>query len=408
MKRILTLYQQAFSGLGRDIWWLGLICFINRAGSMVFPFMTLYFTTRLGFSDVQAGWLLFVYGAGSLSGSYLGGLLSARLGALRVLILSLMGGGLTFLLFPLFKSYHAIMITCFVLGVLADSFRPAIMSAFTIYSTPENQVRAFALLRLALNGGMAAGPAIGGLLAAIDYKLIFFGDGLTCILASLAVPILFREHMRQEKAVGPTSKEGGLALKPLKDPGFMAFIVMVLGLAVIIFQFIGTYPLHLNREYGLQEYHIGSLLAFNAFFLCSFEMVTVHMLEKRNPFYIFAVGSFILSLGFALLPLGSSFAFALVCMLFFTIGEMLSLPFSNSLVAKMAGDTPGPYMGVYSAVFSLGMMIGPGLGLMCYHRWGADLFWYSIGFVGVLVWLGTSLLARRPASVLAEGEPAST
>ena len=395
MQALISLYRNAYSGLGRDIWMLGLVAFINRAGTMVLPFLTLYYTLQAGFSEAQAGFLLLVYGSGSFVGSYIGGRLCASLGNIPMLMVSLLTSGLAFGAFPFVHGYLPMMVASFVIGFCSDSFRPAILSAFSEYANEGTEARAFGFLRMALHSGMAFGPAIGGLLAARDYRFIFWGDGLTCFLAGLAVPFLFSlKASAQKHAAAKADRQNYPDAEPLRDLPYMLFMVLVLGLAVIIFQFMATYPLYLNQHYQLSEAKIGLLVGFNAVILVTLEMVVVHRLEHHNPLKIFGPGVFLTALGFAVLPFGATFGFALVAMGIFSIGEMLALPFSNTLVALRAGPNSGPYMGIYSAMFSLAVMIAPPVGLWLYFAWGAETFWYFLGAVGALVWIATWCLDR--------------
>ncbi len=51
-------YIGSFHGLSREIWILALITFVNRAGSMVVPFLSLYLTKDMGLSLEQVGWIM--------------------------------------------------------------------------------------------------------------------------------------------------------------------------------------------------------------------------------------------------------------------------------------------------------------------------------------------------------------
>lgn len=64
MKRVLTLYRDAYSGLSPSLWWLSIVMLINRAGTMVIPFMTLYLTQYLDYSISKAGIIMAVFGIG--------------------------------------------------------------------------------------------------------------------------------------------------------------------------------------------------------------------------------------------------------------------------------------------------------------------------------------------------------
>ncbi|MCB0682893.1 MAG: hypothetical protein KDC32_18645, partial [Saprospiraceae bacterium] len=61
---LLRLYRDSFAGLSPAIWWLALITLINRSGTMVLPFLTIYLTQALDFSLQQAGWVMSCFGLG--------------------------------------------------------------------------------------------------------------------------------------------------------------------------------------------------------------------------------------------------------------------------------------------------------------------------------------------------------
>jgi len=85
LARAYTYYVDSFRGFRREVWLLAAITFINRAGSMVIPFLSLYLTTNEGYSLEQVGWVMSCFGLGSVLGSWLGGRLTDMLGFYAVL-----------------------------------------------------------------------------------------------------------------------------------------------------------------------------------------------------------------------------------------------------------------------------------------------------------------------------------
>ena len=73
VRKIARAYRDAYSGLSTEVWVLSTALLINRCGSMVMVFLTLYLTQRLGFTILEAGSVFTVYGLGSMAGVYLGG-----------------------------------------------------------------------------------------------------------------------------------------------------------------------------------------------------------------------------------------------------------------------------------------------------------------------------------------------
>ena len=189
MRRVVGIYREAFSGLPRDLWLLGVVALVNRSGTMVLPFISLYLTSARGFAPHEAGELVALYGVGAAAGAYLGGSLADRIGAIRAQQTSLFLGGTSYLVLGALTGRWPIAIALFVSGAIVESFRPAVMAAYSERAAPEIKAKAFAFLRLAVNLGVGVGPAVGGFLALYGYRWLFYVDAATCWLAAL---LLFR------------------------------------------------------------------------------------------------------------------------------------------------------------------------------------------------------------------------
>ena len=189
-------YVGSFNGLSREVWLLALVTFVNRAGTMVVPFMSLYLTKDMGLSLEQVGWIMSCFGAGSVVGSWLGGKLTDKLGFYDVMLGALITSGVAFIALQYVQGFVPFGIGVFVLMVLSDAFRPAMFVAIRGYATPETRTRAVTLIRLAINLGFSVGPAIGGLIiAGWSYGGLFWVDGLTCFAA---VALLWAKLPRKE------------------------------------------------------------------------------------------------------------------------------------------------------------------------------------------------------------------
>ena len=182
MKKMYNNYIASFKGLSREIWFLALISLVNRAGTMVIPFLSLYLIKELNFSESDAGYILVFFGIGSTFGSLLGGKLVDKIGFYKVMIFSLLLTGFGFIGLQYIRSFWGLCFGILFVMTIADTFRPAIFVSLKAYSKPENQTRSLALIRLAINLGFTAGPAVGGLIIAkIGYQGLFWVDGVTCL-----------------------------------------------------------------------------------------------------------------------------------------------------------------------------------------------------------------------------------
>ena len=176
---------RGLGGLPRELWILFIATLVNRAGTMALVFLTLYGTRSLGLTDGQAGLVFTVYGIGAIITAPLAGRLSDRAGPLRVMKLSLFFSGAVLFVLPFAQTLFAILVITFLWAVAGEALRPASMAIISDVAAPEQRKPAFALNRLAINLGMSVGPVVGGFLAEVSFKAIFFVDGATSIAAGL-------------------------------------------------------------------------------------------------------------------------------------------------------------------------------------------------------------------------------
>ena len=108
------------------------------------------------------------------------------------MVFSLFVSGFMFIGLQYLKTIYTLSFGIFALMVIADMFRPAMFVALSAYSKPENKTRSVTLIRLAINLGFSAGPAIGGLIiVGLGYGGLFWVDGITCIAATFVLINVF-------------------------------------------------------------------------------------------------------------------------------------------------------------------------------------------------------------------------
>jgi MFS family permease len=389
----MSAYRTAFSGLPREVWLLAGGLLINRAGTMVLPFLSLYLTRDLGLTAAAAGLIIGSFGLGAMAGSFIGGWLSDRLDPVRVQLLSLFASGIGFLAFTQFERFSALTIGVFVVATISEAFRPALMAAVAHRSSPEIRARAFALIRLAANLGMAVGPAAAGILAIYGYVWIFVGDALTCWAAAVMLmatltettPGIDTDHAQD------TIRHGS----PWRDLPFMAFLFLLTVLAMAFLQVWSTMPLYLRSIFEMSERAIGLLLALNALIIVLTEMLLIRAVENRDRMHMVGLGAFLVCCGLAFLSFGSTWMVAVVSMVILTVGEMLSMPIANAVVAERAGTASvGRYMGAYSLAFSAAFVVGPIVGTAVYQNFGPRILWLGIGAIGLALALALASLSR--------------
>jgi predicted MFS family arabinose efflux permease len=387
VRRIFLLYKNAYGGLSEAAWLLALIMFTNRAGSMVVPFLSIYLTTQLNLSVRQIGLVLSSFGLGSMAGSYLGGYLTDRIGHFKVQFLSLTIGGCMFIVLAYVQTYETLVVWLFFVSLVNDSLRPANASSVALYARPENVTRAFSLNRMAVNLGFSVGPAIGGMLAAISYYWLFIADGLTCIMAGIIFFIAFRKRKTYTPQKVKTDETGVKVKRKTawNDRRYIVFAICCCMFAMMFFQLFMTLPLYYRKVYGMDEVHIGILLALNGLIVFAFEMVLVYLYGKKFKIQTFIIaGTMLTGFSFVFLNLFHGIPFLYVAMILLSFSEILAMPFMVTYtVERSSADNKGSYMGMYSLAYATAFVIAPFLGTRIIDNLGFEWLWWLTGLLAV-------------------------
>jgi len=380
-------YINNFRGFSREIWILTFITFINRAGTMVLPFLSKYLKEDLDFSYSEVGWIMVCFGLGSILGSWLGGKLADKIGFYRIMIFSLLTSGVMFFGLQYITSFVGLCIAMFLIMTVSDMFRPAMFVSLGAYAKPENRTRALTLVRLAINLGFAAGPALGGLIImGIGYKGLFWVDGSTCIVAIL----IFWIKVKEKKKTAFRDKENPgevFTHSVFKDKPFLLFLFTCLVTGILFFQLFTTIPLYHKEQFGLTEFQTGLLLTMNGLMIFFLEMPFVNYIERNkiNRIKVVAVGSLLMAISMFLMLVNTWAGILIIMMLFMTVGEMFAFPFSNAVALSRAPKGhEGRYMAIYTMSFSLAHIFSAKVGMEIIEFYGYQMNWLFMGILGLL------------------------
>ena len=383
LKSIIQLYKNAYAGLTRRMWLLSIVMLINRCGTMVLPFMTLYCSSK-GYTATQGGLAVAFYGVGAVVGAFIGGKLSDRFGFYRIQLMALAGGGIMFILLGQMESYPGLCICIFFTSMINESFRPANASAIAHYSDAQHRTQSFSLVRLAINLGWGIGSALAGILASYSYHLLFWVDGGTNIAAAIALFFLLPEVsiLQQKKNIVAGSEQ---KTSPYKDKIFIFFIGCILLFAICFFQLFTTVPLFFKEALHLSEWKIGVVLALNGILIGVFEMVIVFKLEGRKSYLtLMTIGTLILSCTFFMMniPMSNGWLLSFIIIVMVTIAEIIGMPFMNSFyISRSNPGNRGNYAALFTMAWSTAQVIGSLTGARIEHLLGFDVLWWIMGMV---------------------------
>ena len=436
--------------LPREMWILSAATLVNRSGTMVLAFLVLYVTHTLGVAPARAALALMVYGVAALVTMPLAGILSDRIGPLPIMKASLFLTGFLLLLFPLAKSYSAILLMTFAFAMLNESVRPASLSMVSDLVGPGQRKAAFALSRLAANLGMSVGPAIGGILAVYSFRWLFLVDGTTSILAGAVLALAPMRNAGRQKthepdwpdatdlgreieadsvtplaALHPATDLGReieadsvtplAALHPAADlrgfqnPRMLYFLAAMIPVQLVFFQLTSTLPLFLVRYLHFPESVFGTIFTVNTLLIVALEVplntAMAHWTHRRT----LMLGALLYAVGFGsyalvgMAPFGrTTFVFAAVVI--WTFGEMILMPGSSAYAAEIAPpERRGEYMGLYTMSFNIAFAVGPWLGASILGKWGASTVWGTAFVSGCISALMMSRIEQSRARTASSG-----
>lgn len=377
---------------------LSLVMFINRCGSMVIPFMSVYLTESLHFSLSQTRDVLVMFGFGSLIGSFLGGWLSDKIGHFYVQFLSLTIGGACFVGLSFVTTYEWLAISIFIVSMIYECLRPANASSISHYARPENVTRAFSLNRMAVNLGFSIGPVLGGILATISYQWLFWADGITCMTAGTLFYFYFRNRKGNElekKTPEPLAPHKFAA--PHKDRLFVLFTLLCACYAIVFFQLFNTLPLYFRKVYELTEFNIGLLLGLNGLIVFLCEMIFVYLVGRSIALWkLIGGGTLLVGLALSMLNLFHFLPLLYLCIALLSFSEILAMPFMATLTTqRSSAGNRGAYMGMYTMAYSVAFILAPYLGMEMVNHHGFSALWWAAAAVSVITAYGFYAVVRR-------------
>jgi MFS family permease len=374
-----TTLREGIRSLPRPVWILCAGTFVNRFGSFVAVFLVLYLRER-GYSIPESGLVVSFYGIGNVVAAAVGGWVADRFGRRNALALSMFGSAATLLLLSQAASLPLIIVLTTLAGLTGEMYRPAAAALITDLTPAGERIPAFALNRLAINAGFAAGPAVAGLLAEHSFFLLFLGDALTSVAFGVICLTALPEGVRVRRE---DERRGEAIRTMLHDRLFLFFLISsVLG-AFVYFQSQTTFPLHVKAS-GLSDADYGLLISLNGLAIVLLELPLVAITQRFPYRPVLALGSVLVGLGFALNAVANNMPELAFAVLVWTLGEIIYAPVASAYVADIAPEhLRGRYQGAWGLTWGLAFVLAPALGAAIF-AWSPDALWLTCGLLGVL------------------------
>lgn len=382
-------WSENIGGLPRTFWYLWSSTLVNRVGGFIVIYLAVYLVAVRDFSPTFAGLVVGLYGAGAALGVLTGGVLADRWGRKPTIVSANLAAAGVAVALGFVASPLAIALLTGLLGALTQASRPAGGAMMTDVVPAADRIRAFSLNYWAINLGFAGAALLAGLLIGLDYRLLFFVDAATTVLAALVV--LRVPETRPAPApvtaatapalAGPAS--GGLG-EVLRDRVFLGLAGGTLFTWMII-ESLGMLPIVMRSD-GLPMSSYGSVIAVNGILIVLGQLFIPRLLGNRDRSRILAVAAVIIGSGFGMVAFADTlWAYALTVAIW-TVGEMLMSPSNASLIADLApAPLRGRYQGVHSLGYSIASFAAPVLAGITLQYAGQAALWGGCFVLGLLV-----------------------
>jgi DHA1 family tetracycline resistance protein-like MFS transporter len=379
-----------------------LTVFIDLVGfGIVLPLLP-YYAESYGASSLTIGLLSASYSLMQFLFTPIWGRLSDRYGRRPLILVSLAGSCIGFLIFGLAGTLPALFIGRIVAGI-AGAIIPTTNAYIADVTPPEGRAKGMGLVGAAFGLGFILGPAIGGILAPYGYNkpvlLASMLAGLNLILAYFKLPESLTEAARSR------AQSRRFDLKTLGEALSHPRIAPLLGMyLVVIFAFSNmeaTFGLLNEHRYGLTARQTGYLFAFIGILMSVMQGVLVgRLVRSMGERRLIVLGTFTMIFGLGLMPFAPNIPAYCLVLTLLSFGAGINNPSITALLSKSCDiDEQGGIMGVAQSMASMGRILGPMWGGYAFEAFGVESPFITAGmFMGLAFLLSLSTLKNTVGS----------
>ncbi len=413
---MLVRLRSTYNEYPATFWTLMLGTFIDRlGGALLFPFFALYVTSRFNVGMLQVGYLFAIFSVTSMVGSALGGALTDKLGRRSMLLFGLVTSGASSLLMGYVGSLAVFYGLAAFVGLLSSAGGPAQQAMIADLLPEEKRAQGYAVHRVIFNLSATIGPALGGLIAANSFFLLFIFDAVTSFITAIIVYRVIPEtkpELEKGQVEETLTQSMGGYRHVFRDGLYMVFMIISILVTIVYIQMNTTLSVYMRDVHHLGPNLYGYILSLNAGMVVVMQFWITRMLKGWAPMLLMAVGTLLYAIGFGMFGLGSTFLFFAFAMVVITIGEMVLAPEGTALVARFAPThMRGRYMAVFGFTWGIAFAVGPLAAGYIMENYDPRWVWYGsflLGLIGTLGYLAMHAATQKRfvAKPAAEGDVA--
>ncbi|MDX6346907.1 MAG: hypothetical protein QOF84_1697 [Streptomyces sp.] len=405
--------REAVAGLPSGFWWLWTSTLVNRVGSFVVTFLSLYLTVQRGYSASYAGLVASLFGLGGMIASPVGGTLADRWGRRPTMLAAQLATSASTAALGFARNPVAIAALVFAMGFAVQASRPAVQAMLSDLVPGEDRQRAFSLNYWAINIGFSVASLSAGLIAAHGFLLLFLLDAATTLLCALVVFVKLPETRPAEPVALSAGAEpraeprtGTGTREVLRDRRFMGLVGLNLLLAGIFAQTGIGLPISMGQD-GMSSTDFGIVISVNGILIVLLQIPISQLVTRRSPAGLLSFGALLFGAGLGLTGFAGSIPVYALTVCVWSMGEIIYMPTSSAAVAKLSPPhARGRYSGIMGLSWSVANFAGPLLGGFVIDRAGTGALWAGCAVIGAVTATGylTLLRERSGAGAVGAGE----
>ena len=364
-----------------------LTIFIDLLGFGIFiPLLPSFSINELHISELMIGFIVGIYSLMQFLFTPIWGSLSDRYGRKPILVMSLIGSIISYLLLALVFSGVVLSVVLLVLsrafaGVFAANLSAA-QAVISDITAPEDRTKGIGLISAAFGLGFVFGPAIGGVLSQnFGYGFPIYVSASLSLVASLLCIFVFKETLskkiqlsnrQNKKSRNPLNVK--LILSVLKNDRIGKYIIIFFVTVFAFSNIFGTLQLFAERKNGLNlsQAEIGYLFSFMGITGAFVQLFLLKIIKKEfGEEKTIMLGCFLAFVGLVFMGFSSNLILLLLLIFLLSVGNGMSSTVSISLLSQNIGpEEQGTILGINQSLGAFARFLGPTWGGFVYQYLG--------------------------------------
>lgn len=371
--------------------------------NFVHPITTTY-VTNLNLPDYYFGFFYSLMSLGQVIGAFIFGYLSDKIGRKWLIVLGIIGYGISQLGFGFINTYPPLILLFRVIaGIFVSAPNTLFVSMCLDISTTDKKVKYLSLLNSVSLIGASCGYEIGGSLynyCNFSISQIFISQFILSIITSLVFSLFMKDNKKnvEQQSFKKVSFKNLLSLNSVSAILLVGLLILTIG-QILINKYLDTYIIHI----GYEPATLGHYVLLTGIIGALSNLLIIPLIKKiKNKNLLFVLLSLIL-LSSLLTFITFSFKenimiFLLSTHLIYCICKSTITPLEqNELSKHVSNENNGKIMGARQTMLSIGNVVGPLLGSIIYTKGNPLIFIISgcIILFSLIIYIIYFLLLKR-------------